>query len=125
VQQDGRSIQVFSAFWYLAYHALFFLDVYLSGGLEELDSGFAAPTPFRADEHAAGALPQRVYTRMELEAYLAHDRQKCQTTIEALTDEGGRRTCRWGTREIPFFELLLVNLGHVQEHGAQPQADVW
>lgn len=119
VHQDARSIQVYSAFWYLAYHALFFLDLYLSGGLEQLESGFAPPAPFTADEHAAGVLPERVYTRLELETYLAYGRQKCQTTIEALTDERSGDACRWGSREIPFFELLLVNLGHVQEHGAQ------
>jgi hypothetical protein len=117
--QDERSIQVYSAFWYLAYHTLFFLDLYLSGGREQLDAGFAPPPPFRADEHEAGVLPQRVYTRAELEAYLAHDRRKCQAAIEALTDDEGARPCRWGPREIPFFELLLVNFGHVREHGAQ------
>jgi hypothetical protein len=116
---DAGSIQVYSAFWYLAYHTLFFLDLYLSGGLEQLDAGFAPPAPFRADEHDAGVLPKRVYARAELGAYLAHDRRKCQATIEALTDEEGRRPCRWGPREVPFFELLLVNLGHVREHSAQ------
>jgi hypothetical protein len=116
---DDRSIQVYSAFWYLGYHALFFLDLYLSGGWEQLDAGFAPPAPFCAAEHDAGVLPARVYTRGELEAYLAHGRLKCQATIEGLTDERARQGCRWGSREIPFFELLLVNMGHVREHGAQ------
>src|SRR3981081_1403358 len=62
VEQDGAPIQVSPAFWYVAYHALFFLDLYLSGGRELLDAGFAPPAPFRADEHEAGALPHRVYT---------------------------------------------------------------
>jgi hypothetical protein len=121
-RQDGdafRAIQVYSAFWYLGYHALFFLDLYLTGGWEQLEMGFAPPAPFSAAEHDAGVLPARVYSRGELAAYLAHGRRKCQATIEALTDERARQGCRWGSREVPFLELLLVNLGHVREHGAQ------
>jgi hypothetical protein len=110
---DDGSIQVFSAFWYVAYHALFFLDFHLSGGEEE---GFAPPAPFMADEHAAGVLPQRVYTRAELQNYLAHNRLKCQATIEALTADEARRPTPPG---MPFAELLLSNMRHVQEHGAQ------
>jgi hypothetical protein len=61
-RQDLRSIQVFSAFWYLAYHVLFFLDLYLSGGFEQFEEGFVAPAPFTADDQALGVLPGRVYT---------------------------------------------------------------
>ena len=110
---DDRSIQVFSAFWYLAYHVLFFLDFYLSGGMDE---GFAPPAPFRSDEHAAGVLPHRVYTRAELQNYLTHNRQKCQATIEVLTADEARRP---NPRGMPFAELLLINMRHVEEHGAQ------
>ena len=110
---DDGSIRVFSAFWYIAYHAPFFLDYYLSGGVDE---GFAPPGLFTSDEHEAGVLPQRAYTRAELQNYLAHNRQKCSATIEALTDEQARRPT---PRGMPFGELLLVNMCHVQEHGAQ------
>lgn len=116
---DEAAMQVYSAFWYLAYHALFFLDLYLSGGLEQLDAGFAPPAPFRAEEHEAAVLPARVYTRAELKAYLDHCRRKSQATMEALTEAGWRRSCRWGSRDVSFAELLLVNLGHVREHAAQ------
>ncbi|TMC03454.1 MAG: DinB family protein [Chloroflexi bacterium] len=77
------------------------------------------PAPFLAEEHAAAVLPARVYTRAELEAYVAHCRRKAQATAEALTEEGWRRPCRWGRGETSFAELLLVNLGHVREHTAQ------
>ena len=36
----------YAEFWYLAYHALFWLDLYLSGAVE----GFAPPAPFTLDE---------------------------------------------------------------------------
>jgi len=110
---DNGSIQVFSAFWYIAYHALFFLDYHLSGAAAE---GFAPPAPFSSAEHEAGILPERVYSRAELQNYLGHNRHKCKATIEALTDEQARRPT---PRGMPFGELLLLSVCHVQEHGAQ------
>ena len=106
----------YSQFWYLAYHALFWLDFYLSGSVE----GFAPPAPFTLDElDPAGLLPERPYTRDELQAYLDHGRQKCQAVIEGLTDEKARQRCRFAWGELSFTELLLYNMRHVQEHAAQ------
>ena len=112
---DDSSIQVLSAFWYLAYHVLSATDLNLSGRVD----GFVPPAPFSAEEHAAGVLPRRAYTRPELQDYLAHNRKKCQATIEGLTDQQARRLCKHGWGEIPFAELLIISLCHVQEHGAQ------
>ena len=81
----------------------------------------APPAPFTLDEiDPAGVLPERVYTRAELQAFLEHDRAKCRTIIEALTDEQAARVCSfpWG-REVSFAALLLDNMRHVQEHTAQ------
>ena len=105
-----------SEFWYIAYHTLFWLDLYLSGAVE----GFAPPEPFTLDElDPAGVTPSRVYSKDELKTYLAHDRTKCRLTIESLTDKKARRTCKFPWGEIPFTELLLDNMRHVQEHSAQ------
>ena len=110
-QQPGLS-----QFWYVAYHTLFWLDLYLSGSVE----GFAPPAPFTLDElDPAGLLPPRTYTKDELQAYLDHDRSKCQATIETLTDEKARRLCKFSWGELSFLELLLDNMRHIQEHGAQ------
>jgi hypothetical protein len=106
----------YSHFWYLGYHTMFWLDLYLSGAVE----GFAPPAPFTLDElDPAGLLPERTYTKNELQAYHAHCRQKCQATIEALNDETAQRRCRFGWGEVSFAELLLYNMRHVQEHAAQ------
>lgn len=103
-------------FWYVAYHALFWLDLYLSGSVE----GFAPPPPFGLEElDPAGLLPERPYTKDELQTYLKHCRHKCRATIEALTDEQAARPCRLSRGEISFLELLLYNMRHVQEHAAQ------
>jgi hypothetical protein len=106
----------FAQFWYVAYHALFWLDLYLSGSTE----GFAPPSPFTLDElDPAGLLPEKPYTKSELQAYLEHGRRKCQATIEALTDEKGHQLCTFPWGEMNFVELLFYNMRHVQEHAAQ------
>ena len=47
-------------FWYLAFHTLFWLDLYLSGSSE----GYHPPEPFGLEEmDPAGVLPPRVYSK--------------------------------------------------------------
>ena len=103
-------------YWYVVYHALFWLDLYLSGSVD----GFAPPAPFTLDElDPAGLLPERLYTQAELQTYLDHGRRKCRATIEALTDEQARQRCRFPWGEVSVAELLLYNMRHVQEHASQ------
>ena len=103
-------------FWYVVYHTLFFLDLYLSDSVE----GFAPPAPFTLDElDPAGLLPERPYTKLELQTYLEHGRKKCRSVIEALTDEKGRTLCGFAWGDVSFSELLLYNMRHVQHHAAQ------
>lgn len=106
----------FSAFWYVSYHCLFWLDLYLDGAVE----GFMPPEPFSLEElDADGLLPPEVYTKERLLGYLAHCRAKCRAAIDTLGGEQGYRLCRFPWGEVPYAELLLDNLRHVQEHGAQ------
>ena len=105
-----------SEFWYVGYHTLFWLDLYLSGSPE----GFAPPAPFTLDElDPAGLVPERQYTVDELLAYLDHSRRKCRAIIEALTEEKARRLCKVRRGDVAYLELLLDNMRHVQEHAAQ------
>lgn len=103
-------------YWYVVYHTLFFLDLYLSGSVE----GFAPPAPYNLDEmNPAGILPERVYTKDELQSYLEHGRRKCRATLENLTDEKAQQRCVFMWGEMSFAELLLDNMRHVQHHAAQ------
>jgi DinB superfamily len=106
-------------FWYLAYHALFWLDLYVSGSVD----GFTPPVPFGQEElDPAGVVPARPYTKAELRTYLVYTRQKCRTTIDALSDEQARRAIDFGWargRDVSYVELQLYNMRHVQEHAAQ------
>jgi len=114
-QPDQWMAAGFSTFWYLGYHTLFWLDLYLTGAEE----GFAPPAPFDLVEMDSGEVLPRTYTREELLGYLDYCRRKCQETIGALSHEQAARLCRFAWGELPFAELQLYNLRHVQEHGAQ------
>jgi hypothetical protein len=105
----------FSQFWYLGYHTLFWLDLYLTGAEE----GFVPPAPFALVEMEANETLPRVYRKAELLDYLADCRQRCEETITTLTDEQARRMCSFAWGALSFAELLLYNLRHVQEHAAQ------
>jgi hypothetical protein len=105
----------FSTFWYLSYHTLFWLDLYLTGAEE----GFAPPAPFDLVEMEAGEVLPRIYSREELLGYLEHCRRRCRETVGTLSTEQANRLCRFPWGELPFAELLLYNLRHVQEHGSQ------
>lgn len=104
----------FSKFWYLAYHTLFWLDLYLTGAEE----GFTPPAPFDLVEMVDGETLPRTYAREELLWYVDYCRQRCRDTIDPLTSEQANQICRFPWGEVPFGELLLYNLRHVQEHGA-------
>ena len=114
---DASDSQFFlPEYWYVIYHALFWLDLYLTGAEE----GFSPPPPFTlVEQDENGPLPERPYTKNELQAYLYDCRQKCQATIETLTDAAAQRRCRFGWGEVSFVELLFYNMRHVQGHAAQ------
>lgn len=110
----------FTEFWYVAYHTLFWLNLYLSGSSEE---EFSPPAPFTlAELDPEAALPDRPYTKEELRAYLASTRQKCRTTLLTLTDERARQLVSYPWAEgqpVSYLELQIYNMRHVQEHTAQ------
>jgi hypothetical protein len=106
----------FSSVWYTAYHALFWLDFYLSSAAAD----FAPPQPFTLSElDPAGVMPPRVYTGGELLAYLEHNRKKGLAIIAALTEETASRLVKFNWGEMPYLELLIDITRHNQEHGAQ------
>lgn len=106
----------FSTYWYMTFHVLFWLDYYLT--VEQ--QSFSPPEPFTLDEFdPAGIIPERAYTKEELQNYLRHCREKCRAVIKNLTEEKALTRCKVGSGEIVFAELLLDNMRHVQHHTAQ------
>lgn len=103
-------------FWYIAYHSLFWLDLYLTGAEE----GFLPPAPFTLiEQDEYGPIPERAYSKAELQTYLKVCRARCNATIDELTDEIAQRHCVFGWGELSFLELLTYNLRHVHGHAAQ------
>ncbi len=100
----------YGQFWFVAYHALFWSDLYLTGSSE----GFAPPPPF-----IRGKLPDQPYSKDQVLAYLGECRKKCQSTLEALTDEKAQQRCVFEWMEPSFLELQLYAMRHVQEHAGQ------
>lgn len=107
----------FSRFWYLGYHTLFWLDLYLTGAEE----GFVPPEPFDLVEMEANETLPRTYSRAELLQYLDNCRRRCHETISGMTQDQANRICSFAWGAVPFAELQLYNLRHVQEHAAQLQ----
>jgi hypothetical protein len=108
-------------FWYVAYHGLFWLDLYLFGAEE----GFAPPAPFTLVEQddSISPLPSQPYSRDEVRAYLASLRRKCRSIIETMTDERARQSVSFPWMKegevVSYVELQLYNMRHIQEHAAQ------
>lgn len=103
-------------FWYVAFHTLFFLDLYLSASAK----GFAPPRPFTLSEvDPDGPMPDRVYTKGELQSYLEHGRAKWRAAMDALNDENWQEPCDFGWMTPARAELHLYNMRHVQHHAAQ------
>lgn len=119
VPDDNSFPPEFAEFWHIAYHTLFWFDLYLAGGREE---NFRPPAPFIWTELDPPVSPARPYTKEELLTYLAATRQKCHDQLLALTDERARQIVEypWSEgRPVSYLELQLYSMRHVQEHAAQ------
>lgn len=121
VWQDSSAPSGRAEFWYVAYHTLFWLDLYLFGSEE----GFAPPAPYVLVEQndASGPIPDKTYSKEQVRTYLAYCRDKCRSIIEMMTDERACQPVSFGWVEdgevISYYELQLYNMRHVQEHAAQ------
>jgi hypothetical protein len=103
-------------FSYVAYHTLFWLDVYLFGSIE----GFVPPKPFNLDElDPAGIEPDPPWSKPVLLDYLAQCRKRLRAACEGLTDEraSARTPFYWGDPD--GLEMLLYSLRHLQHHAGQ------
>ncbi len=75
---DDPDDAAYGQFWFVAYHTLFWLDLFLTGSKD----GFLPPPPF-----IRGALPGQPYTREQVSEYLIQCKHKVQAMVSALTAE--------------------------------------
>jgi hypothetical protein len=109
VWEDSDDLR-YGQFWFVAYHTLFWLDLFLTGSKE----GFMPPPPF-----IRGALPEQPYAKAQLLSYLRACRSRCHSTIDGLTEAKAAQRCVFEWMEPSFLELQLYSMRHVQEHAAQ------
>jgi len=102
-------------FWYVAFHTLFYLDLYLDESVE----AYTPPPPFGLTELDKDVMPERVYTKDQLLSFLVHGRRKCRAAIDAMTGEKASRRCGFEWLDLSEAELLLYNMRHVQHHVGQ------
>ena len=105
-------------FWRVAYHALFFVNLYLQPNEDELslwEEGregyqFLGPTPWPPHTQPEADQP---YSREEILAYLAFCREEVDRLVPAV-DLGAPSGFSW----LPFdkMELQIYNIRHLQQH---------
>jgi len=104
-------------FWYLAFHVLFFLDLYLS---EVDEPQFRPPPPFGLTELEDESVPpERAYRKDELLGYVEHCRKRLDAVMAAMTEAWATNPCPIPYRAMSNGELLIYNMRHVQHHAAQ------
>ena len=124
----GRSVeelQVYSAFWATAAHAIFFLDFYLDDGTGPFDPAYPH---FDAglDDRMQALLPDPPIGRDELLAAAADGRAKARRVLISVTDEQLVGVMPSGHPHAgeSFAGLLRGNLTHLREHTAHLEAVV-
>ena len=111
-------------FWHVAYHTLFYTDLYLSRD----EASFQAHRCHREHYQFFGQLPwppheaivaDQPIPRDDILDYIEHCRQKAADIISAETAESLAGPPGFWWYEIPRAEFHLNNLRHIQHHGAQ------
>jgi hypothetical protein len=103
-------------FWYSAYHTIFWLDYYSTA---EPDV-FSPPKPFSLSEFdPKGILPERVYSKEELLAYLEYSREKAFFLIDGLNEETSKERFINKKKNYSRVEIIIYNMRHVQHHVGQ------
>ncbi len=114
-----------SPFWHLAYHALFFTDLYLSDdekSFQAMDFHEDKTHFLPGDYKEFGGIvttPEKAYTRDQLLDYAGHCLRICRETFDKLTDDRSLERCGFWWYELNTGEFLLNNLRHAQHHAGQ------
>jgi hypothetical protein len=104
-------------FWYMAYHALWFLD----HDLTPADQEFTPPAfdVYNYELEIKEPPYEHPYSKSDVRRYLEHNRQACRAAIEGL--DGGDSQRLRGCRRIQgnTIEVIVDQIRHIQHHTAQ------
>jgi hypothetical protein len=104
-------------FWYMAYHALWFLDYDLS----PIEGTFTPPA-FDIYNYELGVKPppfEHPYTKSDLTSYLVRCRSRCKVVIEAMDNPGVAQIRGCERIQANVTELIVDQIRHIQHHTAQ------
>jgi hypothetical protein len=110
------------AFCQVAFHTLFFTDVYLGADEESVrDQPFHHDRPafFRDYEELLPRRQQHLYDRPAIREYLDYCRQKAADVVAAETAESLTSGHGFPRRPPTRAELHVYNIRHIQHHAAQ------
>ncbi|MDZ4684247.1 MAG: DinB family protein [Planctomycetaceae bacterium] len=113
---DGRIAQL--TFRQVAYHTLFFVDVYLSPS----EQGFELRELHQRGGDEREPIPCPGLSQVETLAYLTICREKLLATLAAESPETLQGPSGFAHRRFSRGELHLYNLRHVQHHTGQLSA---
>lgn len=110
----------------IAFHSTLFLDYYLTlqpSDFSPLLSFTQKEMNDLTGEDIGDVVPDKIYDKQEVLAYLKKSREKCEKLIYSLTDETLNQRFKEGDEpgdmDYPILEILLYNLRHTQHHTAQ------
>ncbi|MBN9662474.1 MAG: DinB family protein [Acidobacteria bacterium] len=114
-----------SPFWHLAYHVLFYTDLYLSPGLASFqaqsfhtDNSHFLPGDYQ-DYGGVVTTPDKAFPKVQLLDYADHCLRKSDDAVKTLTSERALERCGFPWYPLSVGELFLVNLRHTQHHAGQ------
>lgn len=114
-----------SPFWHIAYHALYYTDLYLTKDEKSFqamdyhqDKAHFLPGDY-GEFGGVVSTPEKAYSKDQLLSYADHCLHKCEETFRQLTDERALERCGFWWYELNVGEFLLNNLRHAQHHAAQ------
>ena len=114
-----------SPFWHLAYHALYYADLYLSEdekSFQPMDYHEDKAHFLPGDYKEYGGIvrtPEKAFTREQLLEYTDHCLHKCRDTFRKLTNKKALKRCGFWWYEMNIGEFLLNSLRHTQHHAGQ------
>lgn len=106
----------------VAFHTLFFTDLYLSENIEAAQSQdfhSANADVFAGYEELADDSQRGDYERKFIESYLAFLEQKVTRVLDAETVESLQAPSEFEWLEMPRAEIHLYNVRHIQYHAGQ------
>jgi len=101
--------------WYWSFHCLFFTDYYLSTE----PKNFAPPAPFTMSEFERGKMPDRTYTKEEVQTYLKHCRNKCRDLMKDFDLDKANSPWIDQWKNFTLLEIMIYNARHIQHHAGQ------